>query len=648
MPIYCAHPKMEPVAVCRMCLVQIEKMPKLQPACSTYVATDMVVQDRNRAGAQDQRGNLEFLLLNHPLDCPVCDRGGECDLQDFTVRYGPGKTGTRSPRRSTSTRRSSSPTRSCSTRSAASSAGAASATTRRSPASRRSCSSSGGSTPWSTTFNGQPLKVRVPGQPPRDLPGRRADPHQVPVRSPGPGTCGGPQSVCPKCSYGCNINIDTRDFQVKRFARGDNPLVDDMWLCDRGRYSFPRWNSTERIRRPMVRRRGEVAESRTLQEAVAAAAEQLSAVKEQRRRRVDRRPGLARDHQRRALSAAAAGPRGGGHASPRPPAGELPRPHRRRARPGDRRDRGVSGGLGPRCRAGATGAGAHAPSLQGGDQEGGQGPPPRPRRRPSRRARRGGGRRATGGGHRRRDQSHPGGVRGGRAAASGATAKVLTIVDGMNARGCQGPRDCSPVCSPATDRRQAAGKAGREILEAAGSRSDQGSGHGNAAALVTRSATRSFEQALAGSRWWSASGAPSRARSRETATVLLPGPNHRGEGGHGHQLPRAGCSGSGPPSSPATRSPPGPDAERCWPRLWAHWGLGGRADRGASRLIGQAPSPPTRAPARAAGPCSPRRRRERLDRHAGRLVRLPHGGDSVALVKGVLIVFVCWPPGSPT
>ncbi len=60
-------------------------------------------------------------------------------------------------------------------------------------------------------------------------------------------------SICPECSYGCNINVDSRDFEVRRFASRDNPLVDDMWLCDRGRYSFDGWNSSERVRRPVVR-----------------------------------------------------------------------------------------------------------------------------------------------------------------------------------------------------------------------------------------------------------------------------------------------------------------------------------------------------------------------------------------------------------
>ena len=89
-PIYCAHPKMDPVAVCRMCLINIEKTPKLQPACATLVADGMVVSTQNPVVDKAREGVLEFLLMNHPLDCPVCDRGGECDLQDFAFRYGPG------------------------------------------------------------------------------------------------------------------------------------------------------------------------------------------------------------------------------------------------------------------------------------------------------------------------------------------------------------------------------------------------------------------------------------------------------------------------------------------------------------------------------------------------------------------------------
>src|SRR5438132_11053362 len=73
-PIYCAHPKMDPVAVCRMCLVAVEKMPKLQPACATVCGEGMVVTTDNLPVAKAREGVLEFLRLNHPPDCPVCDR----------------------------------------------------------------------------------------------------------------------------------------------------------------------------------------------------------------------------------------------------------------------------------------------------------------------------------------------------------------------------------------------------------------------------------------------------------------------------------------------------------------------------------------------------------------------------------------------
>ena len=75
-PVYCYHPKMDPVGLCRICLVEIEKTPKLQIACSTRVADGMVVHTMNAKVSEGRRGIIEFLLLNHPLDCPICDKCG--------------------------------------------------------------------------------------------------------------------------------------------------------------------------------------------------------------------------------------------------------------------------------------------------------------------------------------------------------------------------------------------------------------------------------------------------------------------------------------------------------------------------------------------------------------------------------------------
>ncbi len=92
-PRFCWHPRMNPVGMCRMCLVQVEtpRGPALVTACTNPVADGMVVDTANDTVKKAQEGILEFLLINHPLDCPVCDRGGECPLQDQTMSYGPGE-----------------------------------------------------------------------------------------------------------------------------------------------------------------------------------------------------------------------------------------------------------------------------------------------------------------------------------------------------------------------------------------------------------------------------------------------------------------------------------------------------------------------------------------------------------------------------
>src|SRR5438093_6976720 len=84
---------MPPLGACRMCFVEIEKLPKPpQTACTTPVSEGMVVHTKTEKVIKARKGTLEFLLINHPLDCPICDKGGECDLQDFTLRHGPGGT----------------------------------------------------------------------------------------------------------------------------------------------------------------------------------------------------------------------------------------------------------------------------------------------------------------------------------------------------------------------------------------------------------------------------------------------------------------------------------------------------------------------------------------------------------------------------
>jgi NADH-quinone oxidoreductase subunit G len=98
-PYYCYHPGLGVDGSCRVCVVKIEKMPKLQTSCSTVCADGMVVSTRDPEVVQARAGIFEFLLINHPLDCPVCDKGGECPLQDFSYTFGPAQSRMDFPRR---------------------------------------------------------------------------------------------------------------------------------------------------------------------------------------------------------------------------------------------------------------------------------------------------------------------------------------------------------------------------------------------------------------------------------------------------------------------------------------------------------------------------------------------------------------------
>jgi NADH-quinone oxidoreductase subunit G len=99
-PYFCYEPKLgNPVGACRMCLVEIEGMPKLQTACSTPVKDGMVVITTSDRVKHAQNAIVEFLLVNHPLDCPVCDKGGECPLQDISFGWGAGRSRFIEPKR---------------------------------------------------------------------------------------------------------------------------------------------------------------------------------------------------------------------------------------------------------------------------------------------------------------------------------------------------------------------------------------------------------------------------------------------------------------------------------------------------------------------------------------------------------------------
>ncbi|HEV2238107.1 MAG TPA: NADH-quinone oxidoreductase subunit NuoG, partial [Ktedonobacterales bacterium] len=253
-PIYCYHPKMDPLGACRMCFVAVEKMPKLQTACTTVVTEGMVVSTSTPAVKKARRGTLEFLLINHPLDCPICDKGGECTLQDFTLRHGPGAS-----RFDVAKRHYPKPipvsehilldrerciacqrcVRFC--QDVAQEPGLI--------MKQRGFQTEVGTdpeAPFDSIFSGNVVEMCPVGA----LTARSyrfvARPWEL-KRTP---------SVCANCAVGCNVLVDVRvDKALRQYSR-TNDAIDDGWLCDRGRWGLDAVNAPDRLRTPLIRQDG--------------------------------------------------------------------------------------------------------------------------------------------------------------------------------------------------------------------------------------------------------------------------------------------------------------------------------------------------------------------------------------------------------
>ena len=270
-PVFCYEPKLgQPVGACRMCLVEIEGIPKLQTGCSTPVKDGMVVHTRSQRVKVAQQSVVEFLLVNHPLDCPVCDKGGECPLQDITFGWGPGISRFIEPKRHFVKPLELSPLVAID---------------------RERCIlcyrcvrfsqevaedeqlvfAERGAHSYVATFDGHPYVAPFSGNiielcPVGALTSRpyrfRARPWEVEDAG----------SVCTLCPAQCNLTVTVRDERALRVLARDNPDVDDGWLCDKGRFGYQAIHSDERITEPLVRDGGAlraVSWERALSEATA-------------------------------------------------------------------------------------------------------------------------------------------------------------------------------------------------------------------------------------------------------------------------------------------------------------------------------------------------------------------------------------------
>ena len=251
-PVFCYEPKLgQPVGACRMCLVEIEGIPKLQTACSTPVKDGMVVHTQTDRVHDAQRAVVEFLLVNHPLDCPVCDKGGECPLQDITYGWGPGTSRFIEPKRHFKKPLELSPLVAID---------------------RERCILcyrcvrfsqevsedyqlillERGAHSFVGTFDGHPYVAPFSGNIVELCPVGALTSSAYRFRA-RPWDIEGAGSVCTLCPAQCNVEFTVRDDRVMRVLARDNPDVDDGWLCDKGRFAYQSVHIDERITQPLVR-----------------------------------------------------------------------------------------------------------------------------------------------------------------------------------------------------------------------------------------------------------------------------------------------------------------------------------------------------------------------------------------------------------
>jgi NADH-quinone oxidoreductase subunit G len=251
-PVFCYEPKLgEPVGACRMCLVEIEGMPKLQTSCSTPVRDGMVVYTQTDRVKEAQNAVVEFLLVNHPLDCPVCDKGGECPLQDIALGWGPGKSRFTDLKRHFQKPLELSPLVAIDRERCILCYRCVRFSQEVAEDEQLQLLERGDKTfvgtfderPYIAPFHGNITELCPVGALTNYTYRFRARPWDIEDAG----------SICTLCPSQCNVKFTVRDERVLRVLARDNVEVDDGWLCDKGRYGFQMFNSAERITQPMVR-----------------------------------------------------------------------------------------------------------------------------------------------------------------------------------------------------------------------------------------------------------------------------------------------------------------------------------------------------------------------------------------------------------
>ena len=249
-PHYCYHPGLPVAGVCRMCLVEVEKAPKLAPSCATAVAEGQVVHIQSEKALEARQGVLEMLLINHPLDCPICDQAGECELQDYTYHEGRAEGRYREPKRFNPVEDF---------------GGDVIYVANRCILCTRCVRfmddvahhpilnvSERGDRAVIGKFEGEDMTHPWAGNV-IDLCPVGALLSKDALNKARAWELDRTASVCPNCSQGCNMIVETRDNTIVRLRPRPNEEVNKYFMCDHGRLNYRWLNRRDRVDVPMVR-----------------------------------------------------------------------------------------------------------------------------------------------------------------------------------------------------------------------------------------------------------------------------------------------------------------------------------------------------------------------------------------------------------
>ncbi|MDH6185406.1 NADH-quinone oxidoreductase subunit NuoG [Polaromonas sp. CG_23.6] len=254
-PHFCYHKKLSIAANCRMCLVDVEKAPKPMPACATPVTQGMVVHTKNDKAIKAQKGVMEFLLINHPLDCPICDQGGECQLQDLAVGYGAGESRYQEEKRIVFHKDvgplvSMQEMSRCIHCTRCVRFGQELAGVMELGMSHR------GEHAEIETFVGMSVDSELSGNMIDLCPvgALTSKPFRYSART---WELSRRKSVSPHDSTGANLIVQVKHDKVMRVLPLENEAVNECWIADRDRFSYEALNTDDRLTRPMLKQGGE-------------------------------------------------------------------------------------------------------------------------------------------------------------------------------------------------------------------------------------------------------------------------------------------------------------------------------------------------------------------------------------------------------